>query len=217
MSEKFYEMASLGLAVALSPELLLIGLWLASSRERGRQKAWSCYAGGVTGLLLVASIGFALGTEMPAGPSWPRFAARSLLSLIMLLIGLHVLIKKPGAHANKMRFDASRVGLPLAFFLGAMITSINIKATTLGIAAGKELHSFSDRISLLVLALAIFVAIGSLPMLIPAAIETMRAGISNAIMDPCYKFAEKYGKWIVAVICFLIGFQFLKHAIKVMP
>lgn len=217
MNDIFGSMVSLGTAVALSPEVLLLGLWLASSPVKSRQKGWSFCLGGVIGLLALVSAGYLLGIRPPEGASWPHFIIRSVFFLLLAGLGIHALFKKEGPH--KLLSDhrnSERIGRMISFAVGLLIIAANVKIIALGISAGNKLR-FNAGNAERTGAFAVFMAIGVLPLIIPALIETVKIGSAGRIMAPCFAFLERYGRWVISFICFFFGIHFLLQALKVRP
>jgi len=211
-------MLSLGTAVALSPELLLVGLWLSSSQVGGRKKAWAYFFGGVVGYFSLLTIGFFVGPAQVSHPSWAHFYVRVSVAAILIFLGLRALFKKAKTdEADKKHHSATNIGPFLSLLIGVAIIVVNIKLLALTVAAGGRLAGFTGPKIVALEALAVFLALGLFPMIIPAAVESARTGLSNLIMGPCRRFFDRFGKWIIAVICFVLAAQLINHALQLMP
>ena len=211
-------MLSLGTAVALSPELLLLGLWLSSSQTGGRKKAWAYFFGGVIGYFSLLTIGYFVGPSEAPHPSWTHFYVRVVVAFILLLLGFRVLFKKAKTDdSGKKHHNVENIGVFLSLLIGVAIIVANIKLIALTIAAGGRLAGFTGPRIVALEALAVFLVLGLFPMIIPAAVESARSGLSNLIMGPCRRFFDKFGKWIIAVICFVLAVQLINHALQLMP
>lgn len=210
--------ASMGVAVALSPEIFLLGMWLASLPERALRKAWLFWAGGTVGLLSLVILGFFISSAAPAGPSWLRFCVRAAFGLAMVACGCYAFFKerKEDATTGSARF-ANRMTSRVAFGLGFVITGVNIKVIAMATAAGGKIAESSGSGLAHAGEIAVFYAIGALPLIVPALIESVKRGLVAAIMAPCSRIFERYGKWIVAAIAFFIGIKFLIGAFRIMP
>jgi len=96
MSTHVAVIASLGLALFLSPETFVLGFVIASDRKAPRRAAWSYAAGGVVGILFSFGIGMLLATRTSLGTAsaasaddhaWRRFLVHALLATVLLAIG----------------------------------------------------------------------------------------------------------------------------------
>lgn len=93
MSAHLTVLLSLGLAILLSPENLLIGLVMASDRKCPRLAALTYAIGAVGGIALGLSIGFLVAPApvaegAPAHHTWPQFIVRALLAGLLVGFGL---------------------------------------------------------------------------------------------------------------------------------
>jgi len=93
MSAHFTFLLSLGLAILLSPENLLIGLVMAGDRKCPRLAALTYAIGAVGGIALGLSIGFLVAPApvaegAPAHPTWTQFIVRALLAGLLVGFGL---------------------------------------------------------------------------------------------------------------------------------
>lgn len=65
--------------------------------------------------------------------------------------------------------------------------------------------------------LGAFFGLSMLPMLLPAAMETVKPGITSVIMEPFYRFFKKYGHWAAVIILFALGGMYWRGALIVIP
>jgi len=63
----------------------------------------------------------------------------------------------------------------------------------------------------------VFLGMGLVPLLLPAALESVKRGIIHAIMELCNRILMKYGRWLAVVIFFVLAAMMLKGAYKVKP
>lgn len=218
MSETFTTTVSIAVGVALSPEILLPGLWIASLKDRALQKSWSYCAGGVVGLLLPLALGFFLSSAMPAGPSWTRFIVRACIGTLLILLGLYTLFKKnKGSEAQKYARYVDRISPVVAAGLGFAVTGLNLKIISMAMAAGHQIAVAECTLGSRILETFVFLGIGMLPFIVPAILETLERGRVAIIMVPCDRFLEKHGRWVTAAILFVIGSILWKGALAIMP
>ena len=103
--------ASLGFGIFVSPEILIIGLILASDRSHPRANTLGYFLGSSAGILLLLAFGFFL--THSAGPSHPSGFAwwlRFILGGGLVALGLHLLWKqlhaKPEARPKESKLGA---------------------------------------------------------------------------------------------------------------
>lgn len=86
-------LASLGIAILLSPEILILGLIMACDKRAPRFVAWMYAIGAALGLALGLTIGFIVAPAphtdaAPHSPTWLEFAVRALIAAILLTVGV---------------------------------------------------------------------------------------------------------------------------------
>lgn len=208
-------MVPLGLGVLLSPEVLVLGLLIGSSKEKALKKSWLFFIAGLAGLFICTAAGFFLEHAAAAGPSITRFILRTVIGAIFLLLGLHLLIK------GHKKIEATRlidkVKPVWAFLFGFMITGLNLKIITLSMTAGHELRVSTLPSAVRIAGLGVFLGLGLVPLIIPALLETARSGLVSTVMKPCNYFLMKYGRWVGVIICLAMAAVTWKGALAVMP
>jgi hypothetical protein len=93
-------LASLGAAILLSPEILILGLIMASDRRAPKLVAWMYALGAALGLAMGLVIGFVVAPEAapavadtkPAQPNWMEFIIRALIAGALFWIGAQRLV-----------------------------------------------------------------------------------------------------------------------------
>jgi threonine/homoserine/homoserine lactone efflux protein len=93
-------LASLGAAILLSPEILILGLIMASDRRAPKLVAWMYAIGAAVGLAVGLVIGFVVAPEAapaaaeakPAHPNWGEFIVRALIAGALFWIGAQRLV-----------------------------------------------------------------------------------------------------------------------------
>ncbi len=206
----------LGLGIVLSPEIFLLGFGLASSQNRPCLKAWLFCLGGFLGLMLMSTLGIFLHANLSQGPSWPKFCIRAGLGSLLFVVGIRALFKKSSGE-KKRKINFTHANLSGSFGLGVLITTVNLKVGSFAITAGHQAWVLFRSVSERVFALILFLFISVLPLIIPAIIETIRPGRVALLMEPFGRALEHYGKWIVVLICFLMGSLLWRHALVSLP
>ncbi len=205
----------LGLGVLLSPEILMLGLWLGSCQEQALKKAWLFCVAGLFGLAICVAIGFFLSQATSTGPSVVKFTIRAAFGAIFVLLGLHMLIK------GHKKIDPSRFSAGVrpiwSAGLGYASTGLNLKVISLATAAGHQVGISVlgplDRAA----GIAVFLGLGFIPLLLPAALESVKHGLVHTIMEPCNRFFMRYGRWLAVMIFFAMAAMMLKGAFEVKP
>ena len=90
-------LASLGVAILLSPETLILGLIMACDKRAPRLVAWMYAVGAAIGLAMAVTIGLlvapssasaAAAGAKPATPTWTEFAVRAAIAAVLIVIGV---------------------------------------------------------------------------------------------------------------------------------
>lgn len=217
MDEPLMTLIPLGVAIAVSPEILVIGLLIASHKERALRNAWAFCIAGVIGIMICVAIGFFIGTTTPLGPSWIRFFIRVMFASLLFLSGIYVLVKRRKNVLMKSMDGARKATTRMSAGLGFVVTGLNFKVISIATTAGHQIAQFSGNFVGRLDELCVFSGFSVLPLILPAIMETIRPGIVSTVMAPCSRFLDKYGRFVTAAICFFFGFVFLKRAIAIMP
>lgn len=119
MSSHFAALATLALAIMLSPETLVVGLIMASDKKVPRLAAAAFAIGAIVGIAFATSIGLwvahATGSDNHTEHqgTWPGFIVRVVLASTLLILGLHravnALRKKPITDPSKPEQKPSKV------------------------------------------------------------------------------------------------------------
>ena len=227
--------ASLGFGIFLSPELLVIGLILASDRSHPRANTLGYFLGSALGIILLLLLGYFL-THQTAAPSHPTGAAwwlRVILGAGLIGLGIHTgwkqlhpkpkpaHPKKNGLGAKLMKLlpvsEAPRPGGPLPSLgictaLSFLLTVVHLKTVGLAMGTGHQLHAAPDQASLTA-GLATFLALALFPTLLPLGLAVFHPETAVKARQVSEAVAAKHGGWILAIIFLLIGLDFLHGAL----
>ena len=94
MSSHVAALASLALAIFFSPEMLVLGLFIASDKKVPRLAAAAFAVGAIAGITFATSIGLLIAHLSGAGAAadrhgtWPGFIVRALIAAALLIIGI---------------------------------------------------------------------------------------------------------------------------------
>jgi len=226
--------ASLGLGILLSPEVIVIGLILASDRSHPRANTLGYFLGSALGILLLLGAGYFLThASAPTHPSGTSWWLRVIFGSLLVALGIHTAWKqmhpkpKPTHHkenslgAKLMKLlpvsEAPRPGGPLpslrtCFILSFLLTVIHMKTVGLAMSAGHQLHAATD-LSALSAGVAGFLSLALLPTLFPLGLAVFYPETAVQARKVSEAVAAKHGGWILALIFLLIGLDFLHGAI----
>lgn len=119
MSSHFAALATLALAIMLSPETLVVGLIMASDKKVPRLSALAFAVGAILGIAFATAIGLWIahvtGNEAATDRhgTWPGFIVRVILASALMIIGVrravNAALKKPIADPSKTEQKPSRV------------------------------------------------------------------------------------------------------------
>jgi len=247
MSAHLTVLASLGVAILLSPEILVLGLVMACDRQTPRLSAFLYALGAAAGLALGLTIGclVAPASHTPAAPSpptWTEFAVRLAIAGLLVTVGVQRAIN--AARAAPIDGEAEAEGHGATSRLKAWIASRlpghgaaelpagrrAIRSLLLGFAT-MGVHPKCVSVAIAAghqamqvpgdadrtLAFGVFAAIAMLPAVAPFAIELVRPGGSASMKESCERLMRRDGRWIVAVILLGAGGYVAWHAFQRMP
>jgi len=229
--------ASLGFGIFVSPEVLIIGLLLASDRSHPQANTLGYFLGSVVGIGLLLGAGYFLthSSSAPTHPSGFGWWLRVIFGGGLVLLGIHTLWKqlygkkeKPkrshqetGLGAKLMKLlpvrEEPRPGGPLPSLaictgLSFLLTVVHVKTVGLATSAGHALHAAPNQAALS-MALAGFLALALFPTLFPLGLAIFHSETAAKARQVSQAVAEKYGGWILAIILLLIGLDFLHGAL----
>ena len=86
-------LASLAVAILLSPETLILGLIMACNKRAPRLAAWMYAVGAAVGLTFGLGLGFMIAPTAPtdakeAAPTWTEFGVRAVIAVVLIAIGV---------------------------------------------------------------------------------------------------------------------------------
>ena len=228
--------ASLGFGIFVSPEVLIIGLLLASDRSHPRANTFGYFLGSAAGIALLLGAGYFLThTTTPSHPSGFAWWLRVIFGSALVGIGLQTLWKqlyrqsetpKPraqerGLGAKLMKLlpvsEEPRPGGPLPSLavctgLSFLLTVVHVKTVGLATSAGHALHGAPDQTALSA-ALTAFLALALFPTLFPLGLAVFHPETAVKARQVSQAVAEKHGAWILALILILVGIDFLHGAL----
>lgn len=226
---------SLGFGILVSPEVLIIGLLLASDRSHPRANTLGFFLGSAMGITLLLGIGFFLTqSSAPSHPSGFAWWLRVVLGGGLVALGIHTLwkqlheknpkqqppSKEGGLGAKLMKLlpvsEEPRPGGPLPSLaictgLSFLLTVVHLKTISLATSAGHALHAAPSETAM-TWALASFLLLALFPTLFPLGLAVFHPETAAQARKVSQAVAEKHGGWILAIILLLIGIDFLHGA-----
>lgn len=234
MNSHFAVLASLALAIFLSPETLVFGLIIAGDKKVPRLAAFAFALGGIVGIAFATGIGLwvahASGTEAhTAHHGWPAFLVRVAIAAALLSIGIrraiNALRKKPIADpsdaeqkpgklrsALTRRFPAldPKADLPVprrvarAALAGFAMCGLHPKVFPIAIAAGHQILQISEP-GLRTLGIVMFAVISVIPAVLPAVIDLVDPQATVRIKEAYERIMKVHGRWITVVLLLAAG------------
>ena len=225
--------ASLGFGIFVSPEILIIGLLLASDRSHPRANTLGFLIGSVVGIALLLGAGYFLThSTAPTHPSGFSWWLRLIFGGGLVALGIHTLWKqlyrKPEAQPKENKLGAKLMkllpvseeprpggpfpSLAICTGLSFLLTVVHVKTIGLAMSAGHTLHAAPDRVAATV-ALTAFLALALFPTLFPLSLAIFQPETAAKARKVSVEVAEKHGGWILAIIFLLIGLDFLHGAL----
>ncbi len=233
MSSHLAVLASLALAIFLSPETLVLGLIVAGDRKVPRSAAFAYAVGGILGIAFATGVGLwiahASGTDAHTEHhhGWPSFLVRVAIALTLLSIGarraINAMRRQPIPDIAKAQHKPSRIRTELTRRFPSLDMNADLPPSRRIARAGLAgfamcgLHPKVFPIAIAAghqivqiarpgeraLGIVIFAVISVIPALTPAIIDVVKPGATVAIKESYERIMKVHGRWIGALL--LIG------------
>jgi len=228
--------ASLGFGIFVSPEVLIVGLLLASDRSHPQANTLGYFLGSAVGIAMLLGVGYFLThSTAPTHPSGFAWWLRVILGGGLVLLGIHTLWKQLYGKAQQPKSRPKKAGLgtklmkllpvseeprpggPLPSLaictgLSFLLTVVHVKTVGLATSAGHALHAAPNQAAFSA-ALAGFLGLALFPTLFPLGLAIFHPETATKARQVSQAVAEKHGGWILAIILLLIGLDFLHGAV----
>jgi len=233
MSSHFAVLASLALAIFLSPETLVLGLIIAGDKLVPRRAALAYAVGGIVGIAFATGIGLwvahasGTGDTHAAHHGWPSFVVRVAIAAALLTIGvrraLGAIRRKPISDPSEPEQRPSRVREAIFRRFPALNPQADLpphKRVGRAGLAGFAMCGLHPKVFPIAIAaghqiiqiddraeralgIVLFAVIAALPTLIPLLIDLVKPGSTVRIKDAYERVMKVHGRWITALL--LIG------------
>ena len=218
--------APLGFGIFLSPEVVVIGLILASDQSHPKANTLGYFLGSALGILLLLGLGYFLThSAEPTHPSGFSWWLRVVFGSLLVGLGIHTGWKqmhpkpKPAHHkenslgAKLMKLlpvsEAPRPGGPLpslgtCWLLSFLLTVVHMKTVGLAMAAGHQLHAAPDPSAFTAGAVG-FLSLALFPTLFPLGLAVFYPETAVKARQVSESVAAKHGGWILSPISYLLS------------
>lgn len=203
--------------VAVSP-IPILAVILMLLTDRGRSNSLAYLAGWASGMAGVAVIAALAGVgEVATHPSRP-------LAFVMLAVAVAFIIgaivefrrrpRKGEEHVSPWWARLlHRMGPVQAFGLGIFLIVVNAKDALATIDAGGHLAASSESLAAKAVALAVFVLVGSLPVIIPIGIRFGFGEEAEPTLHRWRNWLERHGPLAVAVVLAVVAVALIVQAV----
>lgn len=235
---------SLGTVVLLSPEALILALFMAAHKTRARLNSGIFFLGSALGLFGALSFGFWItpaASSSAEHASWARFIIRASLGTALFVLGSYRAWqflrkkddrsepppKKPTHWKAKaiqlfpcLNLDANSVVNSYYLFstllIGIFTTGLHPKTSILAIAMGHQLSLTIDPKAKF-WGVTLFSVLSLLTALFPLFLAYLHPAAGPKIKEKITDLLEVHGRWLAAFICFAFALLLWKDALSVMP
>lgn len=221
MGQAIGQVLSLGVGVALSP-IAIVGVVLMLGTPRARSNGPAFLAGWIGGLAVAGTIVLLISGGANASEGGQPADWTNILRLVLGLVLLRVALRRwrgrprPGEEPELPRWMKSvdRFTGPRAAAFGVALSALNPKNLVLTIAAASAIAQTEVGAGKQAVALAVFVAIGTLGTGVPVLLYFAMRERSQRVLAELKDWMARNNTTIVAVICLLIGAKLIGDAIS---
>ena len=220
MGEAIGQVLSLGVGVALSPvPIIAVVLLLGTARARANGPAF--VLGWVTGLAIVGTIVLLAASGADASESGEPATWVDVLELVLGCLLVLVAVRQwrgrpregDEAALPKWMQTIDTVAPGKALAMGALLSGVNPKNLLLTLGAASAIAQTGVDTGQQAVALAVFVAIGTLGPGLPVAIYFALGARAKRVLDDLKLWMAAHNAAIMAVLCLVIGTKLIGDAI----
>jgi threonine/homoserine/homoserine lactone efflux protein len=215
------QVLSLGVGVALSPvPIIAVVLMLGTARARANGPAF--VLGWVIGLAIVGTIVLvgASGADASEGgePATWVDVLKLVLGCLLALVAVRQWRRRPregdAAALPKWMQTIDTVAPGKALGMGALLSGVNPKNLLLTLGAASAIAQTGVNAGQQAVALAVFIAIGTLGPGLPVAIYFALGARAERVLDDLKLWMAAHNSAIMAVLCVVIGAKLIGDAIS---
>jgi threonine/homoserine/homoserine lactone efflux protein len=221
MGEAIGQVLSLGVGVALSP-IPIIGVVLMLATPRARSNGLAFVLGWVAGLATVGTVVLLVSSGADASESgqpadWVN-VLKIVLGLLLLLVAVRQWRGRPHASEEatmpKWMQTIDQFRPPRAAGLAILLSAVNPKNLLLVVGAAAAIAQTGTSAGSQAVALAVFIAIGTLGPAAPVAIYLAMGERSKRVLDELKAWMSQNNAAIMAVICLVIAAKLIGDGIS---
>lgn len=203
--------------VAVSP-IPVLAVILMLLTDRGRTNSLAYLGGWAAGMTAMAVIAALAGVgEVATHPSRP-------LAVVMVVVAAAFIVGAIVEFRRRPRRGEEhvspwwarllhRIGPGQAFGLGVFLVVVNAKDALATIDAGGHLDASAEPLAAKAVALAVFVLVGSLPVLIPIAVRFGAGEAAEPTLHRWRSWLERHGPLAVAIVLAVVAVALLVQAV----
>jgi threonine/homoserine/homoserine lactone efflux protein len=221
MGQAIGQVLSLGVGVSLSP-IPIIGVVLMLATPRARSNGLAFVLGWVTGLAIVGTVVLLVSSGADASESgqpadWVN-VLKIVLGLLLLLVAVRQWRGRPrgGGEATMPKWmqTIDQFRPPRAAGLAILLSAVNPKNLLLVVGAAAAIAQTGTSAGSQAVALAVFIAIGTLGPGAPVAIYLAMGERSKRVLDELKAWMSQNNAAIMDVICLVIAAKLIGDGIS---
>jgi hypothetical protein len=218
MEQLFIKVLPLALASAVSPASLAVSLVILGGKNQPRLKAFAYLLGGAVVAVAITILGLVLadGATHVAGPH-AHSIIDAVLGSLLLVLGIVALAIKPGKNGKALSgVDSQSETRQLATcgLMGLLAMGLNVSSLVPFLAAVRDVGKAVVSFEVKGVALGVCWTLLLLPMILPLVIYLVAPKAAARILTPISIVATKYGRYLVAAICLILGAVFVWEGVR---
>jgi hypothetical protein len=218
MDRLFIKVLPLALASAVSPASLAVSLVILGSKSNPRLKAFAYLMGGVVVAALLTAIGFVLaGATGPSASPHSHAVIDMALGSLLAVLGIAALAIKPsknGSALSRLDSQPGRRQIATCAAMGLLAMGLNVSSQVPFLAAVREAAKAAVSFEVKGVAIGVAWVLLLLPMILPLVVDLIAPKTAARILTPLSIVATKYGRYLVAAICLILGAVFIHDGFK---
>jgi hypothetical protein len=218
VDQLFIKVLPLALASAVSPASLAVSLLILGGKNHPRTKAFAYLLGGAVVAAALTALGLLLaGGAAPSTNSHEHAVIDTTLGSVLVILGVAALAIKPsknGSPLSRLDSQPERRQIATCGLMGLLAMGLNVSSQVPFLAAVREVGRAAVSFDVKAIALGVAWVLLLLPMILPLVFYLFAPQAAARILTPVSVVATKYGRYLVAAICLVIGAVFVHNGIK---